>query len=33
MKKLLSPTALFVYAAAIITFIVIKVKRRNEKHA
>lgn len=32
MKKLLSPAALFVYAA-IITFIIIKVKRRKENYA
>ena len=33
MKKLLSPAALFVYAAVIITFIIIKVKRRKENYA
>jgi len=33
MKKLVSPAALIAYAAAIITFIIIKTKRSKKNYA
>lgn len=33
MKKLLSPAALVIYAAAFITFIIFKIRRKKENYA
>lgn len=33
MKKMFSPAALVIYAAAITTFIIVKIKRRKKHYA